>query len=300
MSKLISMYQNLDFMVRSIIVRSIVSTCILSIWSHIATHLYALRYGARLPLEGVPFLFVFAIIAGTALALVSGITLFLIPRKKEQADIPKGNEPGHDPVAPRVAPADFFTRRLSREEIRVVFGIFLTVLGVASLVVTFILVQPRYLTWANMLEAFIFDGIPVEVALVTVLALPMTLASVTSLLGRASVRLIRSSSLIVYVVAGLGVMYMMAGTAFDHLLRVTQYGGGVPVEVETTLGETISHNHLFLVSQDTVTLWDPNNGVFQQINGTEIVRIRYGFEDEWEMPQPKPLFDVLGVETEPQ
>lgn len=300
MNKLISMYQDLDFMVRSILVRSVVSTFVLSIWSHIATHLYALRYGARLPLEGVPFLFVFAVIAGTALASVSGITLFLIPRKKGQDGNPPNSAPADEQGAPKVVPADFFTRRLSREETRVVFGIFLTALGLASLVFTFLLVKPRYPSWADMLEAFVFEGIPTELALVTVLAIPMTLASASSLLGRASANLIRSSSLLVYIVAGLGVMYMMAGPAFDHLLRVTQYGGGVPVEIETTSGETISHNHLFLVSRDTVTIWDPNQGIFQQINGAEIVRIRYGFEDRWEMPEPKPLFEVLGIEKEAQ
>jgi hypothetical protein len=61
------------------LIRAAVATFILGQWSSVATYWYAMRYGARPPVEGVPFLELTVAVLGIALLALTVVILNILP-----------------------------------------------------------------------------------------------------------------------------------------------------------------------------------------------------------------------------
>lgn len=301
---LVKTYNGLPLFARRLIVRAFFSTVILSVWTHIATYFYALRYGARIPLEGVPFLVVFASIAALILAFVSVSTLALVPFAKDAPPIGSTNKEGENearrPIPQTTKKGSLKATGTQRAlaSLWSFLSLFAAALGVVSLTADLgawgSFVERVMPLFSTTLGTSLLSSAVTGAALVTGVAL-------TSFAFRfATRRQIEILSLAMYIFTGLAVMIALLGPGFDHLLRVTQYGGGLLVNIETRDRGIIENASLFLVSDQTVTVWIATEGVFEEFNSAHLVSITYRPDQNWVMPQSRTVSQMLGADLHPE
>ena len=300
-SSIFQWYRRLPLVAQRLILRSLFSTVVLSIWTHVATHFYALRYGARLPLEGVPFLTVFAAFAAIILAFVSVSTLALVPFAKdaENAKTPTQATGDENPdeeesdqntrSSREIGSRSFFASIWSFSSMLAISGLSLSALSLLYELKAFGLIAligngMNFGIGSSLLFISAFMGAVMAGSLAT-----------GRLFRKATKRQIEILSLGMYLVAGTTVLIAMLGPAFDHLLRTTQYGGGIVVNIETRDDGLIQDVSLFLVSEDTVTIWDSEGGVFQEYNSMHVIAITYDQDQTWRMPKSRPIDKIVGL-----
>lgn len=322
LTKLSDWWSELPELLRIILRRAALSSFVLIIVSQLATHWYALKYGARIPLEGVPFLIVMSIVASALLTLVSAATLLFIPLALSQQEnhlhirrrelkrrfvhrkLKKryGNSLGSvlswgkNALVPKVIASEFRSRGGSGSQMVGSFILWSLIFGLLLLIL-------RRLAESNQLS----DGLFIAVFLSTLFIL-MALMGMLSF-GFFSEAQLRRISQLIYFFAVFSLSVLMMGPLFEHILRVTRYGGGIEVNIQTIDQEEITSAGLFLVSSDSVTVWRPapmtriddgkdkvqlaRVGRFEQISSSQIIAIKYEQYPEPLLPKQVPISRVL-------
>jgi hypothetical protein len=268
-------------------VRILLSSLLLTLVSQVATYFYAMRYGARIPLEGVPFLAVMAIVASVGLATISFAALIFVPLAKnfDQSSsqlmrllvrlnfVSSDNDGSSHPIS-RYALLAFLVYSVLHQSAHLL-----------EHYTSFDTGAHWYLGFLMVLES------TAETSSWTVVFHWMQLAVyaffLIALLGVLRIRAMQIASWVIYFGAILTLTAAMMGPSFDQLLRISRFGGGIGVNLLMAEKAEVRTGHLFLISSDTLTLWDPKTLSFHEVNRKHIDRLTYRQQPYWRMPESR-------------
>ncbi len=285
---LVAFWNGLPNWARTLVKRAAFSSLLLATVSYVATHWYAMTYGARIPLEGVPFLIALSVIASFLLTLISLSTLILIPLGKNYESVAAYRERIYSGDRSIDHPDGALTRiyfaAMRQAEILIrTMAFVLILIGVALAAASAFVV---YAAWERGSAISAVDWF------VIVTPLPVIAFLVFALLNRLTMRSFEQASLLIYVVSVTALVFGMLGPLFDHVLRATRYGGGVAVEVSLNEGRSVQVGSLFLVSSDTVTLWSCEDDRFYELNADIVDHIAYMPNPVWTLPEPRSWSEI--------
>lgn len=270
-------YQTLPEVIRNIVKRMFGSFLILSIICSVATYWYALKYGARIPLDGVPFLAVISIVASVILTFVSFITLLLSP----DADInplfriePALSEIEKEQISMDREIEKMFDRRRNL----VIFTTGITILS--ALFYLIILFGGDITKWNSSFIIIVFS---------TAIFLTLFRMAYVGKLTKKGMKIINN---VIYWGAIGGIFILLSGTYFSHILQTTRYGGGISVVVQST-DKGVYIGNLFLVTRSNVVVWSPEKSQFFDLNKNHIVSISTVQEGTIEMPPKRNLYNIF-------
>ena len=265
--------------------RVFLSTLILTVLTQLATYVFAIRHGARLPLEGVPFLILVALVAGAVLSVISVSTLALIPLGR---DYRKGSK------------SDMVTdQRLDTSKALSTWLIVaLSVLLVLTLVLRSLNLEPVHDPTSNLLVEVFGVELP-EDALTrdsasslldefwVVMAASILAFAIFTRLRLFTVKALNNISKWGYnsaiTMVGLS---LFIGPGYPEILRITKFGGGVEIGL-TTRDEDLNKAYLFLISSDQVTVWLAGENEFRQFNTEHVVSINYRPDAPYRLPRDR-------------
>ena len=304
-----SAFEPLRVLSRDLLLRTMVSFVLLSLITPIATQWYAFKYGARLPLEGSPFSFGLFLTTSCALTLVSIsslivptlLRLILVPlavgievietavaksfattAKRIGVFVFSRGEPGHQTT-------DAKQSRLIRWA-AVVFNL-------AQSALFLFLELVFYITWVGVAGFVMYrffwisisNNAPPEFYLLSLLVGAQVVAIIIFLRRPDSVdRLISIAGWVTYLIALTLLLIGMFSSAFETGLRLAHYGGGVPVKISSTNDLVIEDAHLFLVSDQSTTVWSASSNRFYEYDNNQIVFIEYPDSNRWRLPERSP------------
>ena len=260
--------------IRDVVLRISISTVVLSLAVPFATQVYALRFGARLPLEGVPYSFVF-VLAASLVITASTMFGYLMPLLQNRL-----HKIVHDNSS--------FGERLRKLTIRIM-RISLPVISVlAGIVISFLMAaafEPE-LILPNLLAFDFESAIPL---LALLMALIQFVFGTIITLERRSLRNLSFFSWNMYTAALITTVFILFTDAFAYGLRAVQFGGGRKVAVETVDGTKVSDVYLFIHSTDSLTVWNDDAQQFEEFNLEHIVAVDYKPDDMWRLPPNRKL-----------
>lgn len=243
----------------SSLISAFVGATIMAFLSTYANYFYALRHGARVPVEGVPFLsfsvaVASAIIYSAPLLVVSfvyfiGFAIINVIR------------PGNHPVT------------LLQRTIVKTIGLFLFF---AVLFLAFVIASApearQYTPVIIMLLFFLVFG--------SFFAFGYWLAK--------NRHVLREANFILFLIITLvlaGNMLFVPGR-YDSFLRLTRFGGGLESTIHRDKGEPITA-YLFLYTEKRVILYKPDTNSFLEIPADDVQSIEYSQFPKWKLPDIK-------------
>lgn len=295
-------FNGLPEWIQEILKRAVYSVAVLIIFSQVATYWYALNHGARVPLEGVPFLIVISIIAGLVLSVISTITLLLIP-------LGRNFERENHEFKSEVEDVSLYQTyvRFLYKFLRIMagsnpaanvdlkfFATLLTLVAGATAVVVTYKILPTYLeTIGSLFEVPFTTVSPFAVTVMVISLYVFTFFLWAIRLGKVTVEAMEKASTLLYRAALLGLIIAMMSSPFSHVLRAARYGGGIEVDIVARGNERLEKVNLFLTSSDTVTVWNRSTNSFQQFNSSHIVSMKYKTEPGYKMPLRRGVRGIL-------
>lgn len=313
-ASIISFYDGLPTRVQFAVnwfLRAFIASLFFSFVSNIATFAYAIKYGARPPVEGVPYLSVTVGVFGFLLIIVTVLAIYGLPfvvaqlQRLSRIIISAVGSP-----SPKVGPPSPRGRRLRRISQNLVSaGILFTFLGINELVqpgsIKEVLEQwlelvsgltPGIREWTEQMQGPTLVWVVATAAFFPIAALAV--AGVSAL----SPKVLRYASNAVYFASILTIVVFsihspIQQASFEQVLRLSRFGGGMPVTVYLSDGTILENKHLFITSADMVTLYDAEAQVFREINHAHILEMRYGRSTGWVLP-PQREWDEIWRPTQ--
>jgi len=277
-------YQRLPHWVQLVMqwaVRAGIASFILAQWSSVATYWYALRYGARPPVEGVPFLALTVALLGLILLLLTTLLFYGLPYLLRTTRAMLVSIASHHPMAG------------SKHKYKLIFFACLTILFASA---TLFLSGPYRIT-LQVITIVVAppdrEYLGVVLALFFFIAIYFLAILLPKLLGEKSIFRLTFG---LYSFAILLLMIAMLGTPFDHVLRATRFGGGLQIDIELPNKERLPNQSLFLTSTNFVTVYDPNTMKFREVNREHVVQIEYGGVNGWSLPKQRRFTEIFGFD----
>lgn len=286
-----SLYSSLPDFLRIVIFRSVISWMILSVALPVATYWYAQSYGARLPIEGVPFSSLLWVCLSVVISMISALS-YLVSMLLRSLFRPVSRAPKEILTAedvenfarqrPKFA---WLIRGLGLGDRRI-FAALMAVLGIGfaafGLVIMFL--SGRHLsadTWMVGVQVITFTAI-----------FQIGFGVVTELFPRQMERVADLFSAGVYIVGLGGIVVGLFTSPFEDALRAAHYGGGSKVSIRMVDHRALDDVYLFLTSKDSTTVWDDTGKVFIEIQTNKIVQIEYSKDGEWKLPEQNSRMDM--------
>lgn len=222
-----------------------------------ATYLYAFRYGARIPMEGVPFLpLTISIISGIYLTLSACFILLAY------------------------LPTQFIFRR-SRKRVR-----FPRVEKVINW--TYLLALPFLVYWSEIelakflsIELTPFD----RNALLVFSAIGLPIAYWVQRYVGGDLKRMNRLLLVGYIFLLFSALSFLFSPIFDSFLRVTRFGGGIEVTLKRSNGDILKANLFLLTAKAAIMI---SGNTFKEIPSGSITEIDYSAFPEWALPNSDP------------
>jgi hypothetical protein len=246
------------------LIRAAVASFILAQWSSVATNWYAMRYGARPPVEGVPFLALTVAVLGLMLLVWTVLLFQAIPTILRLL---------------RHITTVYIKDDLSDRILKYVAYSFVFLFSLAIPLIAIKLLKTKA-------AVYLFT------ALIVLPVFSLTWLSIRDLKDKEINRL----SLGLYTVFIALLMVAMLGKPFDHILRATKFGGGVKVDVDLRDNSSLTGQSLFLTSANFVTIYDPGAAKFRELNRDHIIQIEYSGISGWSLPREKEYAEIFGFD----
>lgn len=239
----------------------LVST-VLGILSNAAVYVYALRAGARAPVEGTPFLSLLVTFFG--LVLFSLIRFFV---------------PLLVAVVDRLTK---FNRRLIRNQL-IARGITSITVIIANLIASIFAVAQslQFVKWKELLSHQLSPKIFIAIFIFafTLSALLLWLAGKPkSFVQKVSARLTFGSFFVV------AFLMFYPPNIFDGVLRVTRFGGGIETAIYLQNG-SIAEGNLFFVTADRVVLYKQEENAYFEYKWDMVSHLSYSESPYWYLPE---------------
>lgn len=237
----------------------VVAALVSSVWMHVAVYAYALRHGARFPLEGVSFVALLGALAGFVLALASMFLFYDTPRQLRQFHVIV--------IEDNIRRTHSWKSRLTANLAFVVVPMLVLSVGLGGINFAAIMaIAAKVDDFAN------WAGLVANLALIFVGMLPVVLAvnfpDPESPWPRKIVMRL-------YAVVVIGVATAALFSPFDAFLRLIRFGGGLPVQIISEDGRPSPDACLFLVSDGAVTIYDKPSDKFIEYRRDAITEVRY-------------------------
>lgn len=252
----------------------------------LATYYYAIRHGSRLPLEGVPYTFLFALFFGTALSIFS-LTSFVA-----QWALATSMRSAHaiftrvrSTREKRMADAEAFRESTEWEE-DAARGPLILALAVGVLLVFGAVVWNTY-------RQGIHSGAPVfreetirsgAMGVAGFISIQIVMGLGWALSSRVFEAVSKYFSLFSYLAAVAISLWVLFSDGFNTALRVVHYGGGQAINLVLQDGAKVYNRTLFLRSQNILMTWNPESALFEEYMLEHIVSIEYQPISSWTMP----------------
>lgn len=231
-----------------------------SVFMHIAVYAYALRHGARFPLEGVSFVALLGALTGFVFTLASMFLFFELPRAL--AEFHK------IVVEDNIKRTHTLKSRLTANLVFVAGPLLLVLLvifvshGVPALVMREQIDIPSLVSSGVSSSVFyVLFGLPV-------ILLAVNFPDPWSPWPRKIA--LWAFGIVVACVALAALL-----SPFDVFLRFIRFGGGLPVEIVSVTGKPTSESCLFLVSDGAVTVYDKHTDKFVEYRRDAVAEVRY-------------------------
>lgn len=279
--------------------------------TNIGLLIYAARYGARAPVEGVPFLSLTVGVVGTLLFAVTWGIIPLLdryvswvsslgrrPKKKSKGVVVKeDSREHHDDLdaengalsAPHPrSPLDFvsfFLRNLAFVATSVSIVSF-----VAELRSNLFSTNDSSDFFARVLSGFASFSGSVEFIVILITFTVLGLLAYLVVSDRNNVYRINEWMRIV------GLLSIAAITVtppfFDGFLRVIRFGGGIEVTIVFHGDANNISGNLFIDTRERIILYIDEDNIYKEYPREKINHIRYSIEPEWKLPKPNLLRQV--------
>jgi hypothetical protein len=261
------------------LIRAAVASFILAQWSSVATYWYAMRYGARPPVEGVPFLALTVAVVGLALLALTIILFYGAPIILKFIRFILA------------FPIDSFKIKISGL-LEIVERILSSIIIFGFLAIMIFITFPRKnigTTNQNNADIIIYIFLVVFATLFIVIVRRLLARSLND-------NNIHRISFGLYAISIAVLMVLMLSTPFDHILRATKFGGGVKVDIDLRDQARLAGQGLFLTSANFVTVFDPATAKFRELNRDHIIQIEYAGVEGWHLPREKDHAEIFGFD----
>ena len=253
--KALPMWRAVPPWIRKFLRRGSISALLTGIGLNLALYIYAWKYGARWPLEGVPFFFELSVLTGSVLA---GGTLAIAALHRvalyQLAEISDRIETSF--------------KKPSLSSIRLMQGFFGAILLSAGLMLIALYVY-RGEMYRYMLESSILvlgGGI---------LFLIYCITGRQPNLKLEAERAVHNNANNLYIALVIGVVFAAISPLLSDLMKLTRFGGGLSIEYSLVGDDEVLTGGLFLRSKNSLTVWIDEESRFSEHPLTAVESIRY-------------------------
>lgn len=275
-SRLLNFYLDLPFPVKliaSLLLTAFVGSSLMAFLSTYANYLFAFRHGARIPVEGVPFLSLSVAIASSAILFgataciaVVWCTMWSIAPKQLRR-------------APHLLGPATWRRKLF---ILVMF----VVCNAASLELIFFGVN-QLDNAQSIRQRF---GLPPDLNYMAnrelyfvLFAVMMNFLWIGLVLVMFPAHVNRNFSLVYGAITVIMIGGMFLPGTYDSFLRLARFGGGIEVTLAKKDGQSLNST-LFLMTEKRAILYDARANTFMEIPADDIASITYELHPNWKLP----------------
>lgn len=251
--------------IKMILYRSLISSILFIVVTQIAVYWYAIKYGARPPLEGVSFLIIFSIAAGGGLSVAS-VLAALTKASQSPAIIQYFNQ--------RTILAWTISTILSVFIVLAYYPLLYLLLQdlstqreVSFLYINFFGLRIYSIFYIVILMIFVMPSVQFISIVIPRNFLPRFYSKIAS-------KQTVATAFALYTIVGAFLLQFFLSDGFSSLLRLTQYGGGVIVDVKTR-SEVYERASLFVVTTRRTILWQDQSKQFIEINNEHGVSVSY-------------------------